>query len=74
MPTTSFGCRCPQRRTPNVERRWQVAQRHTNNYRQPSEYSRVVCLECGKSGRTRAHYVDQMPDQQVDWIADLEAT
>jgi hypothetical protein len=72
MPTTSFGCHCPERQAPIEERRWRVVQRHTNNYRKPSEYSRVVCLECGKSGRTRARYVDQIPDLQVDWTADLE--
>lgn len=63
-----FGCHCPERQKPARERRWRVTQRYCNHsafngYRfTPSDYSTVFCLECHALGRTKAGYVDQLPD------------
>lgn len=64
----SFGCRCRERDKPANRRAWTVWQRHCshsafNGYRRKvSQYSTVRCLVCGALGRTRARWVDQIPD------------
>lgn len=62
----SAGTACPHRR--KHAGRWRVVTRKANysafnGYRYtPSDYSSVRCLECPKRWRTRAAYVDQLPD------------
>lgn len=66
---TGFGCRCEERKKPVAERRWVVMQRCCNHsafsgYRRtPSAWSSVRCLTCGAWGRTKAAYVEQLPDE-----------
>jgi hypothetical protein len=48
--------------------RWVVVQRHSNRSafnggrRTPSDYSEVRCLECRTFWRTKAAYVNTLPD------------
>lgn len=48
---------------------WTVRTRNANysafngGRRTPSAYSLVVCGSCNKAWRTRAQYVDRLPDQ-----------
>ncbi|GAB4327423.1 MAG: hypothetical protein Kow0037_00970 [Calditrichia bacterium] len=66
----SFGCNCEERRKPVLKRNWVVTMRKYNcsafnGYkRTPSDYSEVRCLRCGKVGRTKAQYVDQLRNSQ----------
>ena len=66
--SVSFSCHCPERKRSVTERRWVVTQRRCNHsafngYRMtPSDYSTVWCLSCGAIGRTKAAYVDQLPN------------
>ncbi len=49
--------------------RWVVRARRCNHsafnggHRTPSAYSEVVCPVCGRRWRTRAAYVDRLPDE-----------
>lgn len=64
----SFGCHCEERKLPVINRRWRVVQRHQrcsafDGYRvMSSDYSHVLCLNCGACGRTKANYVELLPD------------
>jgi hypothetical protein len=64
--STSFECHCPERKKPVAERAWRVIVRNGNRsafngYRwQYSAYSSVTCLACGRTGRTKAAYVDEL--------------
>jgi hypothetical protein len=68
-------CQCGEADKPVAERRWAVAQRRCNHsafngyHRTPSEWSAVVCLNpsCSGSWRTKARYVDQLPDAGNDY-------
>ena len=66
--STSFGCKCPERKKPVEQRRWAVVQRNCNHsafngYQKAwSEYSSVICLECGNLGRTRSEFVRHLKD------------
>jgi hypothetical protein len=66
--SVSFGCRCPERRKPVRERNWVVIVRKGNysafnGYRFTlSDYSEVYCKSCRALGRTKAKYVDELPD------------
>jgi hypothetical protein len=59
-------CRCRPRRV-------FVLQRYCNHsafngYRRtPSDYSTVVCVNCGQIWRTKANYVASMPDAPEKW-------
>lgn len=63
-----FQCRCPERKEPWDSRRWRVSKRKyhesSRDYYQktPSDWSTVICLRCGASGRTKAGYVDRLSD------------
>lgn len=52
--------------------RWVVVQRHGNasafaGYQwTPSKYSLVRCLDCFASWRTRADYVERLPDAPLE--------
>jgi hypothetical protein len=65
-------CRCPESERPESERRWRVALRHGsasafNGYRwAPSDFSEVQCLRCYAIWRTRAAYVERLPDYDLD--------
>ncbi len=64
----SFSCKCAERKKPVKERAWRVVQRRCNHsafngyHYTPSDWSAVVCLKCNATGRTKAKYVDQLPD------------
>ena len=55
--STSFGCKCPERKKPISERDWVVTERNWNsgafvrNGGEYSDYSYVKCLQCGNGGR-----------------------
>lgn len=61
-------CQCAEREKPLRERAWVVLQRWCNHsafngYRYtPSEWSALMCRECHASWRTKAKYVDELPD------------
>ena len=70
--SVSFGCHCSERKKPVSERNWVVIVRKGNysafnGYRfTPSEYSEVYCRSSGALGRTRAKYVDELPDGKFE--------
>lgn len=53
---------------------WVVTQRNANAsafngyHSQWSEYSAVRCLRCGSSWRTKAAFVDSLPNAPADWM------
>ncbi|NIT79608.1 MAG: hypothetical protein GWN58_33160 [Anaerolineae bacterium] len=65
-------CSCPERQKPITERKWRVTQRYCNHsafngyHWTPSDYSEVRCMECRMSWRTKAKYVDLLPDARWD--------
>ena len=67
--SVSFSCHCEERKKPVKKRNWVVCQRHArcsafDGYRvRSSDYSRVKCLSCGISGRTKARYVELLKDE-----------
>ncbi|MBW2005880.1 MAG: hypothetical protein JRI72_15025 [Deltaproteobacteria bacterium] len=69
--SASFNCHCAERKKPAHERKWVVIVRKGNysafnGYRfTPSDYSKVRCLACGAIGRTKAKYVDSLPDEKI---------
>ena len=66
----SFSCHCQERKKPVAERNWEVWRRHCNHSYferpkgcwHPSDYSTVYCKTCRALGRTKAKYVDLLPD------------
>lgn len=66
--STGFGCQCEERKKPISERNWRVTKRNFNTsafngyHRTSSDYSTVTCLTCMTTGRTKANYVDSVPD------------
>lgn len=74
--SVSFRCHCPERRKPIAQRNWGISQRKCNYsafsgyHYTPSDYSQVHCLSCLATGRTKAAFVDKLPDitmQGGDW-------
>lgn len=65
----SFSCKCAERKKPIAERKWFVLARNYhasafNGYRWAySEYSTVQCDKCRAVGRTKAAYVQALPDR-----------
>ena len=70
-----IACNCfgegKARRSPSVRKEhWEVIQRNCNhssfngNRRASSRYSSVRCKKCGACWRTKAPYVDYLPDMQ----------
>ena len=65
----SFSCKCKEREKPISERAWQVWERNWNT--SPfeiaggvySDYSTIYCKKCGEAGRSKAKYVDSLPDR-----------
>lgn len=61
-------CRCKESGKPLEKRRWLVYQRYCNHsafnggHYTPSDWSSVSCRSCGATWRTKARYVDQVPD------------
>ena len=59
-------CRCESQDA--ARKHWRVRQRKCNHSAfaggryTPSEYSEVTCLQCQGSWRTKAAYVDELPD------------
>ncbi|MBM3299830.1 MAG: hypothetical protein FJY85_07735 [Deltaproteobacteria bacterium] len=70
--SVSFGCHCEERRKPVGERKWEVLARHYQcsafyGYREMySDYSLVRCKTCGAIGRTKAAYVNELPNAK-EW-------
>lgn len=64
----SFSCKCEERKKKPEARNWGVIQRNChfsafNGYRRTfSDYSSVICLSCGRVGRTKANYVKLLKD------------
>ena len=71
--STSFGCKCGERKKPVKDREWEVTQYMCNHsafngyHRTPSDYSTVVCHgktadgnTCTGCGRTKADYVTEL--------------
>ncbi len=62
----NFDCKCEERRKKPVERAWACTQYKWNTGAftptggEPSRYSRVLCMRCGASGRTKAKYVEEI--------------
>jgi len=63
-------CNCPERKKPLAQRNWVVSQRNHNRsafngyHYTPSAYSTVTCRGCHGFWRTKAAYVNQLPDQR----------
>lgn len=70
--SVSFGCHCSERRKPIQKRNWEVWQRFCNySYFEkprgswhPSNYSLVYCKSCRVLGRTKAKFVNGLPDKK----------
>ena len=70
--SVSFNCHCAERRKPIQERNWEVWQRLCNysyfekprGSRHLSIYSTVYCKSCQALGRTKAKYVNSIPDKE----------
>lgn len=64
-------CKCPERSKPIEHRRWIVVDRCCNYsafsgyHRTPSRYSLIQCLACGVYWRTKAKYVQLLPDEET---------
>ncbi|BAV81123.1 hypothetical protein [Vibrio phage CKB-S2] len=73
-----FSCKCEERQKPAEQRQWVITQYKWNSGAftagdgEYSDYSRVVCLSCGASGRTKAKYVDKL--NLMDWREAYELT
>jgi hypothetical protein len=58
---------------PEHRAHWYVTQRRCNYsafngyHYTPSDYSRVRCPDCGMTWRTKAAYVEELPDAPIDW-------
>jgi hypothetical protein len=74
--SVSFSCHCDERRKPVEKRKWGVSRRNCrcsafDGYQvMASDYSTVHCLVCRAAGRTKAAFVDQLPDVDLkrgDW-------
>ncbi len=66
-----IACRCGERQKPARERAWVVFYRKCNYsafsgyHRTASDYSAVRCLACGANWRSKADYVNELPDEAV---------
>jgi hypothetical protein len=76
----SFNCHCPERAKPVAARAWFVVQRNYqasafNGYhREFTERSTIVCGQCGAVGRTKARFVDKLPDAPTQYPASFRFT
>lgn len=72
--SVSFSCHCPERQKPVTERNWVVLQYKCNysafngGKKTPSDYSHVICNSCGRQGRTKANFVDELKIKEYDWM------
>jgi len=65
-----ISCHCEERSKPVKLRNWAVLDRKCNRsyFEYPkgdchvSDYSKVICWECGRVWRTKAKYVDELED------------
>ncbi len=61
-----FDCKCPERSKPVRDRAWVITEyRWTSGAfspkgGEPSDYSQVWCIECGRTGRTKSKYVEEI--------------
>ena len=70
----SFSCHCLERKKAIEHRLWEVWERNCNYSHferpkgcwHPSDYSLVYCKVCKALGRTKAKYVDLLPDRETD--------
>jgi len=68
----SFGCHCEESKKPVKERAWVVVQRGSHRsafsgyHQTPSRYSTVFCKRCRALGRTKAKYVYELPDGEIE--------
>ena len=68
--SSSVPCSCGELHKPLKERAWVVSSRKCNysrfngSRRTPSAYSEVICLRCRGRWRTKAAYVEQLPDRK----------
>ena len=68
--SVSFGCKCGKKE----KRNWVVVHRNHNHsyFETPqgaahySDYSTVYCKKCTALGRTKARYVDELKDGEID--------
>lgn len=67
-------CQCPESKKPLADRAWRVTARRCNYsafngyHWTPSDYSEVRCSACRVSWRTKAAYVDKLPDAHWDSV------
>lgn len=65
-------CWCNERNKPIAERKWTVGRRKYNEstfnggHRTTSPYSDVICGSCDTVWRTKAAYVDKLPDGDME--------
>ena len=72
--SVSFSCHCKERKKPIEKRNWVVVTRNGNYsyFDSPkgcfhySEYSEIYCRSCKALGRTKAKYVNQLKDGNVN--------
>lgn len=68
----SFNCHCPERKKPVKERAWVVVDRMCNHsafngYQYTaSDWSLIWCKGCHALGRTKAGYVVDLPNGEID--------
>lgn len=65
-----MACECEGSKDMKFRRQnWRVIHRHHNHSifhggYQASDYSEILCLVCGNYWRTKAKYVDDLPDER----------
>ena len=66
----SFSCKCPEQNKVVQKRAWIVVHRRyirNEHCRTPSDCSLVFCRKCHALGRTKAAYVDILPDASANF-------
>ena len=73
--SVSFNCHCDERKKPIQKRKWVVVERQCNYSHfespkgewHPSDYSLIICKTCSALGRTKAHYVEDLEDGNIEF-------
>lgn len=69
-----IACKCPESKKPVKDRAWHVTQRNQNHSAfngyaaTSSDYSAVRCPACHATWRTKAKFVDRLPNAPADWF------
>ena len=63
---THFNCKCSERKKPIDQRQWVITEYKHNSSAfvkkggEYSDWSQILCLQCGCTGRSKSNYVDSL--------------